>query len=404
MKIFVQGMEDKNGGMISVMGSQPARFVAQDIQNTSVPLFPFVDLLFFTGIIMSLMAIAFGYNAVSGEKENGTLRLLLSYSVPRDKVLLGKWLGGYLTLIIPFVLAILGMMAILLVQRNIDLSSGQWLRFMLLLLLSLIYLAALYSLSLWVSTLTRKAATSIIVLVSIWVVLILAIPNLSPYVSNLFASSSTSSLDVSKARLDIHKAVWEDKLQKKKDAWDLAHGITPNWEKNADWVNPAVQKLASERWIVLDSLEKEGYQELLRENDKLNDKVTGEIDSRIALSKWISRLSPFACLSYAAVELAGVGVQEQRRYMKQVRDFQEVFMNYAYDETLMRNHYSADWKGVGKKVRWSAQRKPFPKFNYQPAALGAYVRPVLLDAALLVVFTIVFFMLSFSAFLRYDVR
>ena len=48
-----------------------------------------------TRLIFWLLAIVFGYDAICGEKERGTLRLMLSCSVPRDTVLLAKWIGGF---------------------------------------------------------------------------------------------------------------------------------------------------------------------------------------------------------------------------------------------------------------------------------------------------------------------
>ena len=42
-----------------------------------------------------------------GEKESGLLRLVLSNAAPRHQVLLSKWFGGYVTLIMPFLLAVL---------------------------------------------------------------------------------------------------------------------------------------------------------------------------------------------------------------------------------------------------------------------------------------------------------
>jgi hypothetical protein len=49
-------------------------------------------------------------------------------------------------------------------------------------------------------------------------------------------------------------------------------------------------------------------------------------------------------------------------------------------------------------------RAPMPRFTYVPATSAVYVKPVILDIAFLLLFTFVFFFLSFAAFLRYDVR
>ncbi|MEE8583230.1 MAG: ABC transporter permease subunit [Acidobacteriota bacterium] len=58
-------------------------------------------------IVLSLFAILFAYNAVSGEKEQGTLRLSFSNAVPRDSYILGKAAGSFLALAIPLLILIL---------------------------------------------------------------------------------------------------------------------------------------------------------------------------------------------------------------------------------------------------------------------------------------------------------
>jgi ABC-type transport system involved in multi-copper enzyme maturation permease subunit len=70
-------------------------------------LFPRLDFLFIVTIVMSLLALLFSYDAATGEREKGTLRQMVSNSVSRTTILLGKFLGGTTSLLIPFILALL---------------------------------------------------------------------------------------------------------------------------------------------------------------------------------------------------------------------------------------------------------------------------------------------------------
>lgn len=69
--------------------------------NPIFALFRTVDLTFIIGIVMSLLAVLFAYDAISGERETGTLSLILSNAIKKPTWILGKWLGGYLSLILP---------------------------------------------------------------------------------------------------------------------------------------------------------------------------------------------------------------------------------------------------------------------------------------------------------------
>jgi len=123
-------------------------------------LFSTFDLSFFVAMAMSLLAIAFSYDAFSGEKEQATLRLLMSFSVPRSQILLAKWIGGYLALAAPFLASFLCSLVIL-TFSSVQLTGVQWTALSLIVLVSLLYLAAIYTLGLLVSA--RTAQTSILV-------------------------------------------------------------------------------------------------------------------------------------------------------------------------------------------------------------------------------------------------
>ena len=65
------------------------------------------DFLFLTRLLLSLLAILFAFDAVCGEREDGTLKLAFVGAVPRHVWLVGKWVGGMLTLSVGFILGIL---------------------------------------------------------------------------------------------------------------------------------------------------------------------------------------------------------------------------------------------------------------------------------------------------------
>jgi len=88
--------------------------------NDPLPvLFPLIDLTFILGILMSLAALIFSYDAISGEKEDGTLKLMLANGVPRARVILAKIIGGAVTLWVPFLIALAAGLVVLLLHPRI---------------------------------------------------------------------------------------------------------------------------------------------------------------------------------------------------------------------------------------------------------------------------------------------
>ena len=183
LQIFVRGVEEAFSATAKVTAySEPQLEVDYEV-NPVISLYPTIDLLYFVGVVMSLLAIAFSYEAVSGEKELGTLKLLMSYSVPRDTVVLAKWVGGYLALIAPLLLSFLGGLVVLQLFPTIELKAAHGLALALILVGSLLYVAAIHSLGIFVSARNHLASTSITVLLTVWVLLVFIVPNVAPYIA-----------------------------------------------------------------------------------------------------------------------------------------------------------------------------------------------------------------------------
>lgn len=127
-------------------------------------LFPSPDFLFITKVVLSLLTILFAFDAIAGERERGTLQLMLSNPISRGQVLLGKFLGGYLSIAFPFLAAALIAFLLLVFSPSIALNGESWLQISFLLLVSLAYIAVFFLIGLFVSALTQRAATAALML------------------------------------------------------------------------------------------------------------------------------------------------------------------------------------------------------------------------------------------------
>ncbi|MDP6019670.1 MAG: ABC transporter permease subunit, partial [Candidatus Latescibacteria bacterium] len=93
LNVLVKGVSGELTESVQLRGGSRLDFSQSDEENAVAALFPEVDYVFIVGIIMSLLALAFAYDAVAGERETGILKILMSYSIPRDRVILSKWIG-----------------------------------------------------------------------------------------------------------------------------------------------------------------------------------------------------------------------------------------------------------------------------------------------------------------------
>jgi ABC-type transport system involved in multi-copper enzyme maturation permease subunit len=275
LKVFVRGVSANNGAVARLNSSEPAQLVVPEMRSSTARLFPSVDMVAFVGLIMSLMAILFGYDAICGEKQNGTLRLMLSYSVPRDKILLAKWIGGFLALIVPFLFAMIAMAAIIMVQQSIALTDDQWMRLLTIFGLSVLYLAVIYTMALCVSCLTSRPDTSIMLLVTVWVMLFLALPNLAPHAARGM-SSARGVENVEADRREKADAIWRRVMGEPGDAYDKKHGFGENWWESIDWNDTKDRIRARKRHLAHFGWEYESFLEQLRMYEKVDDQADAD--------------------------------------------------------------------------------------------------------------------------------
>jgi hypothetical protein len=318
-------------------------------------------------------------------------------------VLLAKWIGGYAVLILPFLLTVLAGAVIVLIQPDISLDAGQWLRLAGILGLGLLYVAVMFSLAIWVSALTGRASTSVMLLLTLWVVLVLVVPNLSPHVAQALLPAANAQ-EIDSARDAAARQVW-DELNEKMKQYRKAHGLAAEqWWQEINWDSWDDMAKVYDMWIYGWPLEKQASLRVLGEFAKIEQQHEQQMNAQIDLSRWLSRLSPFSCFALAATELSDEGLLQQRRHREQLRVYQEQFSAYAHDEGLaMEKKYQAN-RGKSPGLWCNLKEKPVPVFHYVSPAGGDYVQMVLLDGGILAGATLLLFMLGYLAFLRYDAR
>ena len=69
--------------------------------NPFLNIFASIDIISIFEVVFSFMALIFAYDALAGERERGTLRLMLTHPLRRGYILLAKYIGAMLCLLAP---------------------------------------------------------------------------------------------------------------------------------------------------------------------------------------------------------------------------------------------------------------------------------------------------------------
>ncbi|MEA2676508.1 MAG: type transport system permease protein [Chloroflexota bacterium] len=137
-------------------------------QGSEVPTF-----VFFIALLAPVLGIAFGFDGVNGERSEGTLPRLVSQPIHRDDVINGKFVAGLAAISVIFV-AIIGVVgAIGVLQLGLLPDLEEVLRLVIWVVLAVVYVGLWLAVALLCSVVFRRAATSALVSIAIWLVLTL---------------------------------------------------------------------------------------------------------------------------------------------------------------------------------------------------------------------------------------
>ena len=146
-----------------------------------------MDAVYFVQIIMGLSALMFSYDALVAERERRTLQLLLTNPVPKIAVIIGKCIGLYSGLVLAFATSFALMMAILSFSAVPLFTGGYEIRIALFFLLSLLYMAAMFSLGILISSRAHRSLLALRTGLLLWLIFALVIPRIAVLVAERIA-------------------------------------------------------------------------------------------------------------------------------------------------------------------------------------------------------------------------
>ena len=388
-------------------------------ENPLTILFPRLDFLFIVTIVMSLLALLFSYDAATGERERGTLRQMISNSVPRTTILLGKFLGGTASLLIPFILALLAGVLCINLNPNIQWDGSAWVELGLLIAASLTFITLFYLLGLMVSTWSRYSAVSMLNCLFLWVLLILVIPNVCPYISAQLRRVP-SIRELERREEEVKRACFEarqhrreeslkqfrteygrlfaqfealgfgDQVDNRKKVRELADA-DPQFKAMVDAFRSERARLGQE----FRTAQNNAFRELWAD---LNAKAAAQT----RLAKNLAGISPLADFVYVARDLTGTGLRSMKYFGESMHEYMFRFGEYVsgVEAAVVAAHENEPTPEGG----WPLDIRDHPRFVFQEESLKGKLKVVTPYWGVLVAYNIVFFAAAFAGFVRYDVR
>lgn len=423
LSLFNAGFDKQLGNQVGIYHAfvptlWDARMHGSD--NPFLNILTSIDIVFIFEVILSLIGLLFAYDALAGEHERGTLRLVLAQPVRRGHILLAKYISAMLCLIVPLLLSLLLTMILLTHNPFLSLSLDDFLRIGGIVLTSLAYLSVFYLIGMLISEVSRRTSTSLMLSMFTWGFLVLVYPNI---ILAVLSPASPPRTQINSTANQI-KQIWEELDRERKDflindpvpgesvwfdigavGWSSEYLIertlklnvhlkntlniakinersepqVPHAQNYFRFLEPRVTSSAEKTWM----LRKRGLEDIFVKP--------------VSLDKTLLKLSPIGVYDSATQAWAGTDLNGIRDFFEAARQYRQTVIDYFYDKEVFgtRQWFSAD----EEVVNWNL----LPQFSFKRSDIGINTKRALPDVCLLLLINVILFGAIFLAFIKSEV-
>lgn len=390
---LVNGVSNDVGRNISMSGRGELR--ADNTRFNDEPIFAifrFMDLEFIFGIVLSLFAIIFAYDAINGEKVSGTLKLCFANSIPRVSFIAGKLAGSFVGLSIALLIPIL-IGAAILPLLGVQLSTDEWLRLGLIVASGLAYFGLFLALTIGISAITNRPSNAFLLGLVVWIFAVLIVPRASVLISGRLVE--VPNVDDITSQKNRYRTQLFQEDRPKMENFKPAEGTQP--QEVMTQFSAFMGELSSTRQEKIDAF-----------TERINEEYVNRKKVREKVALALSRISPTSVFTLASTELAGTSLGLQNRFMSSAKDYQNVYSNFMKEKT--GNEGGGGFRMIvvtnddDDNEPETLDPSQMPQFEFAKTDLELATSNSLLDIGLLILFNLLFFGGAFAAFLRYDLR
>ena len=261
------------------------------------------DPAFLFVVLFPLVIIALSYELLSGERERGTLAMLLAQPVSQGALVLGKAAARAIALCsVTLLFAIIG-----LVVAGADLSGmTAWIQVLLYALVLISWALFWFALAVWINARGQTSAGNALALVGVWLVLVVVVPGL------------------------VHIAV--DTIYPPPSKLELMHEA----REAAQEVDQALSGLKGRHDV--DTQTKTYAKKLVKAQDALLERaeplmheLEETLRQRQGMVDWLRFLSPAIVVQLALEDVAGSGAARHQRFDTQLDAFHPTFRSFYFE-------------------------------------------------------------------------
>ena len=428
LSIFNLGLDKQVGNEIAVYHAfVPTIWDAEKhgADNPFLNLFTSIDIVLVFQGVLSLLALIFAYDALAGERERGTLRLVLTHPIQRGHILLAKYISAMLCLLVPLLISLLLSIILLTTSTTISLHADDFLRIGGIVLTSLLYVSLFYLIGMCISAMTRRTSTALMLCMFVWGVLVLVYPNLILTAVDIVPQPNTQI-----SAYHQIKQMWEEWDRKNKRLLRNDTVLGPLSRNGEDWGF----RLKGGEYSFLRDEDKPSTLLYFYQSGFYAGKIQAESEPHVPLVQnyygfhnreivstvnrtWLVRkpaleaiyvqpanlgqmllkFSPVGLYDAATEAWAGTDLAGTQDFFSTVQRYRRAVVDYFYDKKIFesRQWFAAD-EGTAD---WDA----LPQFSFQRSDTGINAKRALPDMLLLLTINVILFTVIMLIFIKSEV-
>jgi ABC-type transport system involved in multi-copper enzyme maturation permease subunit len=336
--------------------------------------------VFILSIIASFAILLLSYDAISGEREQQTLKLILSNSIPRGVLLLGKFMSIIISSVILLLPGLLISLIILLISGILKINALQAFEITMFIVAAILFISTISALGMFCSVVSRSSSVSLLIGLMLWLVFLIFSPNIAVFTADQIFKIKNSEVvqnEVQMAKDAINKAAPEG-------SWSGSDN--PFFPRNELRAKNQTNLMNAEKQI-----KDEWYNSQFRQYEK---------------ASLFTYLSPISIFGLVNESLIGSGYPRFRKNWEDLHTYQNQFLTW-FKAIDIKDEKSPHWFNPYEDYSTSRKKtriEEIPIFTERLMTIPQRLASAFSGIILLVTYSFMLFGISVLIFNRYDVR
>ena len=357
LSIFDYGIESYTGNVIFLEAHrQNSTNFSEASLSTSILRFGEISIAMVLQILLPLFIFFIGFNCISKDRENGTLKILIGQGLSSKQLLIGKIMGIATVAAYIFIPTIIYASALNVFTKADD---STWVQ---LLLSFIIYTCSIFiysSIAVIISAISKSSKQALVLLIGIWLFLIIVLPRLTQMVANTIYNIPS--------KISFETAIEQDII------------------KEGDSHNPDDKHYKALKDSVLKANKADSVQQLnfnyaglqMMEGERISAQIyNNHLDSLMHIFKMQNRLQVYTSFVNPYVGIKQLSMALSQTDFDTYTNFQQQAENYRYDLAQAMNALQIKLVS-NKKLADTAKSYSIDKKNWTAFKDFIYQKPSL---------------------------